>query len=167
MAGVSYFLLVDKNEIPLARTELKDKYFGRLQAWGVGVEIVKKHPITGIGMNYVRLQEGIGYERAHVHNHFIHTAAELGLPALIAYLSISINMFWMCLRIGKAPVAGWIKLGVAGLGCGQAAHVIFGFADSIPLGAKPGLVFWVSLALISSAYRLSRRDRLASVEAHE
>ena len=56
-----------------------------------------------------------------------------------------------------------------GLGAGLLAHLLFGMTDAVALGAKPGILFWMLLALIvclwetgcaetlpdSSAYRLS------------
>jgi O-antigen/teichoic acid export membrane protein len=43
------------------------------------------------------------------------------------------------------------------LGAGQLAHFLFGMGDSIPLGAKPGVLFWISLALIAGIYNYTLR----------
>ena len=52
-----------------------------------------------------------------------------------------------------AQVKNWLdENDGTGLGCGQMAHLIFGMADSIPLGAKVGIIFWISLGLITATY---------------
>jgi hypothetical protein len=45
-----------------------------------------------------------------------------------------------------------MRLIVLGLGCGQMAHFLFGLVDSIPLGAKVGIFFWLSIGLITAIY---------------
>ena len=150
-----YIQLIGYNNINSAKNELISKFYGRLQAWQVGMKIIQEHPLTGIGMNYVRMQEGIGYSRAHAHNHYIHTAAELGIPALIAYLAMTIISLVMCFHVARITDSFWIKAAVRGLAMGQVAYSIFGIGDSIPLGAKVGIFFWISLALIVALFKLS------------
>lgn len=113
--------------------------------------------MTGTGLSRIRLVSGIGYERAHVHNHLLHVGAELGIPALIAYMAILIGAGYMCVRVWKRSESGWMKMAVLGLGWGQVAHLIFGIGDSVPLGARPGIVFWVSIALITSIYNYYKK----------
>jgi putative inorganic carbon (HCO3(-)) transporter len=131
---------------------VKGKIELRSVRWMVGFQVVKENPFTGIGMNQFRQIPSIGYERSHAFNHLLHTAAELGIPGLIAYLVILIASGFMCIKVWQKSGADWMRLAAAGLGCGQLAHLIFGMTDSIPLGAKPGFIFWVSLALIAALY---------------
>jgi len=158
-----YIAMVKPENIEAAKKELGKKLEGRFQAWRVGVETIEKHPLTGIGMNHIRLERGIGYKRAHVHNHLIHTAAELGLPGLVAYLAILMGAGYMCWQVIKKSKDGFMKMAALGLGCGQLAHFLFGMGDSIPLGAKPGIFFWVSLALIAGMYREVQVNRRAGL----
>jgi O-antigen ligase len=57
----------------------------------IGINIIRKYPLTGIGINQIRLIPEVGYKTARVHNQFIHTGADLGLPELISYLVILIG----------------------------------------------------------------------------
>lgn len=118
----------------------------------VGINTIKQNPFFGIGMNRIRLIPTVGYEKSHVHNHLIHTAAELGIPALIAYIAILFGMGFMCFKIWSKSNVGWMRMTALGLGCGQLSHIIFGIADSIPLGAKIGIFFWLSFGLIAAMY---------------
>jgi O-antigen ligase len=159
-----YIFLMGLDDIKEGGTDIIRKALHRKQAWTVGVSSIRKHPLTGIGLNRIRLEEGIGYGRAHVHNHLIHTASELGIPALVAYLAILIGSGYMCCEVWKKTKVDWMRMAVLGLGSGQLAHFIFGLGDSIPLGAKTGFIFWLSLALITSIYNYSIHDYRAHNE---
>ena len=124
----------------------------------VGIQTVSDHPIVGIGLNWMRKTSWI--DSTHVHNHFLNTAAELGIPALVAYLSILIGAGYMSYQIWLKSNIVWIRTATKGLACGQLAHLIFGIGDSIPLGAKPGIFFWFSLGLIASMYNFTMKSQM-------
>jgi putative inorganic carbon (HCO3(-)) transporter len=149
---VLYLILLGLNKIPFSAGEAKIKILSRMQLWNLAINTIKEHPVFGIGMNYIRKNPQVRYEQAHVHNHFLHTAAELGIPGLIAYLAILIGAGFMCFEIWRKSKVVWMKMTALGLGCGQLAQFIFGMGDSIPLGAKVGIFFWFSLALIAAMY---------------
>ena len=128
--------------------------------WQVGIDTIGQKPFFGVGMNRIRQIPTVEYEKSHVHNHLLHTAAELGIPGLIAYLAILIGAGYMCIQIWHKSNIGWIKLTALGLGCGQLAHFIFGMADSIPLGAKVGIFFWFSLGLITAMHNYMLKSKL-------
>lgn len=154
-----YVMLIGTQKIQLSITEIIGKVGGRSQAWTVGIETVKHRPLTGIGMNRIRLNPEISFKRAHVHNHLLHTTAEMGIPALIALLAILIGMGIMCVQVWKKSTVRWMRMTVLGLGYGQSAHLIFGMTDSISLGAKVGIFFWLSLGLISAMYNYTIKVR--------
>ena len=156
MFGVLFSLIfmAGSDKIPYTDLESRNKLVARVTFfWSSAWKIIKEHPVFGIGMNNARLVAGISYTHAHFHNQFLHTAAEMGIPALIAYLALLLGTAWMCVRTWKKASEQWIRLSVLGLGAGQLAFLFFGFLDTIPLGAKVGLFFWISLGLIVSLYR--------------
>ena len=130
----------------------------RESSWIVGIDTISQHPLFGIGMNRFREIPNIGYKRAHAHNHLLHTGAELGIPGLMAYLAVLFAAGYMCYEIWKKSKIGWMRMAALGLGSGQLAHLIFGMADSIPLGAKVGIFFWFSLGLITAMYNYMVRE---------
>ena len=132
----------------------------RFKFWNEGLKAVDEKPITGIGVNQLRMRPGFGYENSHAHNQMIHTAAELGIPGLIAYLAILMGAGYMWLEVWRKTSIGWMKASAQGLGAGQIAFFIFGLGDAIPLGAKPGIFFWVSLALIAAMYNFTIQQKL-------
>lgn len=64
-----------------------------LEAWTAGFQMIKSHPITGIGLGNFKSEmpaynlPGNTYDSI-AHNMFIEIAAELGLPALVLFLAI-------------------------------------------------------------------------------
>jgi putative inorganic carbon (hco3(-)) transporter len=74
---------------------------GRLAVWRRGVAYIKERPVLGLGVDGYRTAEreisplargrrmaGRGVPDLVAHNMFIHVAAELGLPALIAFVAL-------------------------------------------------------------------------------
>ena len=139
------------------RATLGRKSLIRMRLWSVGFEVAEKHPMTGIGMNMLRRSDKISYKTAHSHNHLIHTVAEMGIPGLAAYLAVLVGAGIMCVQVWRKGKIGWMRMCVLGLGAGQLAHFIWGMGDTITLGGKPGIVFWVSVGLIAGIYDLSFR----------
>ena len=76
----------------------------------------------------------------------------MGIPALIALLALLAGAGFLCIQVWKKAPRAWMKMTALGLAAGQLAHLIFGIFDSIPLGAKPGIFFWLSLALITALH---------------
>jgi putative inorganic carbon (HCO3(-)) transporter len=129
------------------------KFEVRYGLWLAGAEAIKRAPVLGIGMNRLRLDPGIGYKNASAHNQFITTGAELGIPGLVAYIAVLVGVGWMAWAVWKRSRDLWMKAAALGLIAGQAAFHIFGLGDAIPLGSKPNVLFWVSLALITAIFR--------------
>jgi len=101
----------------------------RLRMWEAGWAMIQDNPWLGVGPGHVRRvvpQYQSESDRkagpwGHLHNTFIHMAAERGIPALLAFL------FWMALLF-RASWKGWksADLQVSGLGlAGMLAMVAF------------------------------------------
>jgi putative inorganic carbon (HCO3(-)) transporter len=133
---------------------------GRATFWSLGLQAIKKHPVFGIGMNRFRLNPIIFYHDAHAHNQLIHTGAELGLPAMIAYVALLLLAGYMCWVVWRdSKTSPWLRAVARALAASQLAFFIFGIGDAIPLGAKTGIFFWVSLSFIAAAYNMTRENR--------
>jgi putative inorganic carbon (HCO3(-)) transporter len=149
---LAYFVLLGPIKIEKGIDQASGSVSKRIELWTLAAKKIGEKPLTGMGMNYFRQIPEVGYTMAHAHNHLIHTATELGIPGLVAYLAILIGAGYMCASVWMKTKAGWMKMTVLGLGAGQLAHFIFGIGDSIPLGAKAGIIFWMSLALITAIF---------------
>jgi O-antigen ligase len=94
----------------------------RLVMWKIGRDIVREHPVFGIGpeqidRNYARYRqaypEAVNPRNPHLHNVPIQIAAERGIPALLAWLWFVGAALWGLWRQLRARVAP--DLAAAGL----------------------------------------------------
>ena len=140
---------------------------GRVELWVRALEGIQDFPLTGMGMNAFRRVTQVlyplflvppGFDVTHAHNQWLQAALDLGVPGLIGYAALWIVAAWLLLRVMTITNATWIALAARGLALGLVAHFIFGLADAISLGAKLGLVFWMSLALIVSLHQIAFND---------
>jgi len=154
-----------------------DTLGARLEIWSRAIYGIQDFPFTGMGMNTFREVVHVLYplftispdlDIAHAHNEFLQVALDLGIPGLIAFISIYAIAFWMLIKIWQAPSPGssgedsgfldiqdpiLVKTLVLGLGGGLFAHLVFGMMDAITLGAKPGIFYWMLLGLITGLYQ--------------
>ena len=144
-------------KIDLWKNELHHKLTVRFSLWQSGLETIEKKPLTGIGLNQVRRLPGPTQPVSHFHNQLIQTGAEQGIPAVIAYLSFLLISGVLTRRIWKKGRTPWQREAAMGIEAGQMAFFIFGLFDAIPLGTKPSIFFWYSLALLAALDNLSRR----------
>jgi len=100
---------------------------------------------------------GPNFDIAHAHNIFLQTALDVGLPGLVAYLVLLIVagvVCWQCARQGHGLVR-WMALGLA---AGLVGLHVYGLADAVALGAKPGVAFWMALGLIAAMPQVIERE---------
>lgn len=158
MLVVSFLLvpsLLKVDQVKLTTRQAEGTMLFRVQMWDQALPRIMSHPFTGIGLNHFRYLPEIKYDVSHAHNKLIHVAVELGVPAAAAYLALLILTGYMVVTVWKRSKVKWLKPAVLGLGCGQLAHAIYEITDVIPLGAKVGIFFWLSLALIAAIYNFT------------
>ncbi len=153
---------------------------GRVEIWSRAIYGVQDFPFTGMGMNTFRKIMPILYplfsispdlDIGHAHNEFLQAALDLGIPGLIAFISIYFVSASMLIQIwqrsrykrlstqysGLAAIlhsrAG-IKAFVAGIAASLLAHALYGLTDAVALGAKPGILFWMLLGLTAGLHHL-------------
>jgi len=135
----------------------------RLELWSSGLHGIRDYPLTGMGMNTFRKLMPIRYpiatdqyeEKPHAHNHLIQAALDLGIPGLLAYLALWVIAAKELAVVYRRAVEPAYAVIASGLGAGLIASFVFGIADVIPLGAKVGVLFWVTLALIAGLRRVA------------
>ncbi len=137
----------------------------RSEVWRWGILAVSDFPFTGTGLGSFRqvihrfypTTIAPTYDIAHAHNIFLQAALDVGLPGLVAYAALLLlagYVGWQAARRSDywRPVA----LGLLG---GLIALHIFGLTDALALGAKPGLLFWWALGLLTALHG-QMRDRI-------
>jgi putative inorganic carbon (HCO3(-)) transporter len=128
----------------------------RLEMWRGALRGMVDFPFTGMGLGAFRqvapllypLDIPPDYPFTHAHNHLLHTAVELGIPGLIAYVALWLLAAWMVVQAYR-NARGWRRALAAGLGGALVAYFVYGVTDTVALGAKPGVAFWCMLGLVA------------------
>ena len=106
---------INSEEIPLKYTLLPGFISNRLQGLKAnenaiqrtaffedGMKLFALNPITGNGLggfeNGVKQVQDFDYETKYVHNHFIQTLCDAGVPGLVAFLSILATTGWTLMK---------------------------------------------------------------------
>ena len=104
----------------------------------------------------------------HSHNLFLQVAVDLGLPGLVAWLSIlglSVAAAWKVYRWGISQKHSWL----AGLGawllCSQVALVIHGLTDAVVWGmVRPAPFVWILWGIAFGAANNIVRENIKPIE---
>ena len=136
----------------------------RVELWSRAIYGIQDFPFTGMGMNAFRKVMPVLYpaflispdwDVAHAHNHLLQAALDLGLPGLVAYISIWLVVGWLLALVYRHAEQPIYRTIAGGLGAGFIAHFSFSMTDAIPLGAKVGVLFWLTLALSVALHRIA------------
>jgi O-antigen ligase len=125
----------------------------RLELWARTVTMIRDAPFTGVGLNAFPLvqpdlypilrHEASGFV-PHAHNVYFLTAADLGVPWLMAFLAL-LGGVALAARRGLAAAPAPLLLGAAG---GLVAWGGHGLVDAITLGAKPVVLVGLCAGII-------------------
>jgi O-antigen ligase len=134
----------------------------KLDMWEVGIEMAAEHPVIGTGPDSYVLLFGeyrdrvLTPDRAAVmkrfrpespHNVYIATAANLGLPALVAYLAVIVFTVGLGVRAARRDIPLAARLTLAGLIGAVAVHLVTdSFMTAEPAGSA---IFWIVLGAIA------------------
>lgn len=135
----------------------------RAELWNRAAYGIQDFPFTGMGMDAFRKVVHVLYplfliapdqDIANAHNLILQTALDVGIPGLVAFLSIWAAAGFLLFRVWRRTERPFRRLLAEGLMCGLAAQFVFQFTDAIPLGAKVGHVWWLAIGLAVALYRL-------------
>jgi putative inorganic carbon (HCO3(-)) transporter len=159
------------NAAPMASL---DTLNGRVELWKQAIRAIADFPLTGMGMNtfrtvapvlYPLFLTGVDFDFGHAHNEILQVGLDLGLPGMLAYIwmvGLCLILWWQALHSAR-QARGFMNSGLPdqyvillGLGWGYLAHLVYGLADAITLGAKPGILLWLLQGLIVAAWMRSR-----------
>lgn len=128
----------------------------RLDGWYQSANALHDFAITGIGIGSFVDVMAILYplkvpieDYPHAHNLFLQVGLDLGLPGLIAYLSILLSCVYMLIQLARDrsdPLRWSLSIGATGSLVGLLVHGIF---DAVLWGTKVAFVSWLLFALIT------------------
>ncbi len=145
---------------------------GRLEIWSRALYGISDFPITGMSMNGFRVLIHVLYplftiatdfDIGHAHNHLLQAALDLGILGLAAYLAIWVLSAFLLWRSWKDVGEGLDCAIIIGLSGSFMAGWIFGIVDAISLGAKPGFLWWLLLALLVSIFLKTKKSQAGMI----
>jgi len=158
----------------------------RIEIWSRALYGIQDFPFTGMGMDTFRRVVHVLYplftvgpeiETIHAHNEYFQAALDLGIPGLIAFISLYLGSFTMlgiCWRASLHDNPNLVhpildnldRAIILGLGGGLFAHMIYGLTDATIFIARYDIVFWILLGLIAGLYEQAQsRERYARMLA--
>jgi O-antigen ligase len=142
----------------------EDSMEGRFDVWNSALEIIRAHPLTGVGLNMFRdgrvraLYPAPRYEQQvlpHAHNELLQAATDMGLPGLAVYIGWYVVIGLMLYRAYRRGGSGVKALAAATAG-GLLAHGVFGLGDAITLWDRFFFIPWLLFGLAGAAYILAQ-----------
>ena len=98
----------------------------------------------------------------HAHNLFLQIAVDLGIPGLIAWLSIWFlicAISWQVYYTGKAVRDYWLAGIGAGLLASQIVLIVHGTIDAVTWGVRPAVTLWSIWGLALATLRTHKNNR--------
>lgn len=126
----------------------------RQEVWAWSLQAISDFPISGTGLGTFRqvvqrlypIAIPSSYDIAHAHNVFLQVALDVGLPGLVIYSALLVTFFFKGIKLIKLRHEyTWIIIGALSA---QFGFHIYGLIDTIALGAKPAILFWLLISLI-------------------
>jgi O-antigen ligase len=128
----------------------------RLDLWLSSLQMVRDHPLLGVGLdNFVYvyqqsyLREGAAAEPSlsHPHNWIFNFWLSLGLLGLVAFVWLLVRFWRNARRAMGNPSRRWLVAGALGA---MADLLVHGFIDNSYFLVDLAFVFWLSLSLVTS-----------------
>jgi putative inorganic carbon (hco3(-)) transporter len=144
---------------------------GRLEIASRAIYMIRDFPFTGIGMGSFNEVADLLYpfflfspeEIVHAHNLFLQIGVDLGLPGLIAWLSIFLLVIFCSIRIfslGRLMNNGWYSGLGAGLLGSHLALTVHGLTDAVTWGmVRPAPLVWVIWGLAVSLLNFQKQSK--------
>ena len=145
----------------------------RLDIWSRALAMVRDMPYTGIGLNTFPLIQAQFYPgvllgpEVHAHNLVLHTAVDLGLPGLLAFLWLIVAFFVVVTRAYRATQNRDLRVLLAGLAAGVVAYLGNGLLDAVTLGAKPVAALFIMFGLAAAVLKVGGQRAGAPVDETE
>jgi O-antigen ligase len=165
LVGVSGLAIV--GVLPERLNPLRQTGGFRLELWQSSLEMVRDHPLLGIGLDnfaylyeqfYLRVGAASEPNLSHPHNWLLDFWLSLGAVGLIAFCWLLVR-FWREVQGALAnPNRRWLAAGALGA---MADLLVHGFIDNSYFLVDLAFVFWLTLAL-TSAWSRHETSRILS-----
>ncbi|MBJ6749824.1 O-antigen ligase family protein [Geomonas anaerohicana] len=166
-----YVLLPDKQKERLVASGQDNTSVSRLQLWGVGLDMVRRHPVLGVGYRNwgVAQTEVYGVQNQLLpHNVFIECAAELGLSGFLCFVLLIGYTFYNNYQsrklLGSSADGRFLSLMADGLDAALVGYLVSGFFVTVLYYPY----FWINLSMTVALRNVAvSRVETVPVVAHD
>lgn len=136
------------------RNVLSDLQVDRVTLWRGAWEMLKAHPLLGVGPGNFRLVAGDYLQRAtfdrrvHANNMYVEMFADTGLLGGLAFVFLVIACLWVAWRGLSKSRSAQDSICLAAVTAAFAAFLIHGFTDYFLEFLSTGLLFWMILGIL-------------------
>lgn len=158
--------IVERGESIFDLSEWGDRRF----VWGSALKMVRDYPFSGIGFNtfeevYNNRGRNYGYKppeaceiTSHAHYLFLNIAAEMGIPALLAFLWLVIILTKKARSSFRESRDPYLKSLVLGLLGGLLAYLLF-VGGGIMVRNNLLIIFWSTFGLLGAIHKITLEGR--------
>lgn len=152
------FLFVPQVRQRLADIKSVQQDISRLDLWGIGIKMIKEHPILGVGNgNYVSLYDDyvrkypqykyLTYSQFASHNSYLKVESELGICGIASFLWLLVSAVFKVKKFVKIVDNNFEKLFFKGFIASLIAFYCMNFVDNLLFVSKTPSYFWLLLAI--------------------
>lgn len=169
LAAATLFIEKERGFGWLAPSDLGTEY--RLSMWKESVQLIKSHPLLGIGPDSV-LQYGErwnvpAYKEfsvvSHFHSTYIEVAVDCGLPCLAAWLWLmGAYLVWLWRQWKEAGSWPWFSRGVLlGVWAAVIGFVLAGFVQYNLGDGEVMMLFWLFMGMVVALARIQENSAVS------
>ena len=155
---------------------LAPSFADRSEIWSRAVYGLQDFPVTGMGMGMFRYVMPVLYplftvnperDLGHTHNEWLQAGVDLGLIGLAIFVAVQGLGLWLAYYGFQTASTQPLRWMMAGTLAGLMAHSVFSLTDAVALGAKPGIFYWLLLAMTAVMGRLAVQPVAANLAIDE
>lgn len=134
----------------------------RITMWGITKDIIRDNWVAGVGFGHQPFKQTFEtYIRTmptfHAHNTYLQTAAEMGIPGLVAFLLFLFTLFKYGIKNLVKQDDKYIRVMAAGVLAGLGGVLFHGLVENILYLPRIIFTFWIMVSLILCLFRLKAK----------
>lgn len=138
----------------------------RITMWNITMNIIRDNWMAGVGFGHLPFKQTYEtYIRTmplfHSHNTYLQTAAEMGIPGLIAFLLFLFILFKYGINQLIRNEDKYIKIMAAGAIASLGGVLLNGVTESVLYLPKIIFTFWILVSLILTLVRINDLDKIS------
>ena len=135
----------------------------RITMWKITSEIIRDYWVAGVGFGHLPFKQTFEtYIRTmptfHAHNTYLETAAEMGIPGLLAFLLFLFVLFKYGIKELVKQDDKYIRVMSAGVLSGLAGVLFHGLVENILYLPRIIFTFWIMVSLVLTMLRIRKQE---------